>query len=140
MPAFTTKELLLAFSRHVLDQIARADETIAIEEKAFLEFTCPPDAMEAARFTTEGRLNRRFREARLEALERLPTELDLAAKLELVSTFLDMCIVDGQLDAGEGSLLYRAAELLEVTPSQFDAHLESLTEHVGSVELGEPEG
>jgi uncharacterized tellurite resistance protein B-like protein len=129
--------LKLAFSRHILDRIARADEHVHDNEQVLLGLLAPEGRMRDAGFLDDaGELTPEYDSARARALERLPVAMSLKEKLDLVSQFLDMCIVDGHIDRDEGSALFDAAQLLGVTPQQFDRHLSSL-DLVGEVELDE---
>lgn len=131
--------LKLAFTRHVLDEITRADRTLTREEQALVERVAPTSALRLhGLLDLVGQPTAAFHRARAEALERLPEELPLAEKLELVTAFLEACVVDGRIDRDEGSLMYLSSRLLGVTSVQFDAHLDSLTDHVGAVELDAP--
>ena len=130
--------LQLAFTRHVLDLLAQSDGRVVAAESAYVAKAAPDDALLAAGLVDEfGARTVRFEEARQEALERLPVELPLDERLSLLEVFFELTVVDGDLDRGEGSMLFAAAKLLGITPQQFDRHLDSL-ESVGQVELDEP--
>lgn len=136
MTAYDLDVLKLAFARHVLDQMARADAAVLPGEREVIERVAPTFGLQAAGLLDmAGKPTPAFHQARTQALERLPRELPKAAKLELVTAFLELAVVDGQIAREEGSLLWLAAELLGVSSSEFDAHLDTLTEHVGEVEL-----
>lgn len=136
MIAYDLDVLKLAFARHVLDQIARADEAVVAGERELIERVAPTFGLQSAGLLDmAGQPTAAFHQARAQALDRLPRELPITAKLELVTAFLELCVVDGEIHRDESSLLWLAAELLGITPSEFDAHLDSLTEHVGQVEL-----
>lgn len=132
--------LTLAFARHVLDELARADETRTPEELALLEQLCPLERLRAAGLVdTNDQYTPAWTEARAQALERLPRELSRSGKLDLLTSFFEMCVVDGHIDRDEGSMLFQTASLLGIRASELDAHLDTLTEHVGTVELDAPE-
>ncbi len=137
MGPFDTAQLKIAFTRHVLEHIANADDAVHADEQMLMGLIVAQQDMRDAGFLNDdGSLSWRYHEATHRALDRLPSELELEEKLGLVSRFLDMCLVDGHLDRAEGSALFEAARLLGVTSSQFDAHLSTLHD-VGEVELGE---
>ena len=132
--------LTLAFARHVLDEIARADATRTPEELALLEQLCPMERLRSAGLVdANDQFTPAWTEARAQALERLPRELSRSGKLTLLTSFFEMCVVDGHIDRDEGSMLFQTASLLGVRASELDAHLDTLTEHVGTVELDAPE-
>ena len=106
----------------------------------FLQGAYPLEQMVSAGLAREsGEMTPLFLDARDEALRDLPQALSLEEKFHLVSVFIDACVIDGELHATEGSLLFEAAMALGITPGEFDSHLDSLTEPVGSVDLPEPE-
>lgn len=140
MPRFEKKTLEAVFAYHVVERIVAADAHLDPTEVTFLQLTYPLEEMVRAGFAREtGELTPLFLEARDEALELLPDLLSLKEKLDLVSMFLDACVVDGKLEATEGSLLFEAATALGIGADQFDAHLDSLGDTVGTVELPDPE-
>ena len=140
MNGFELEVLALAFARHVLDDLALADRERTAEELALIERICPPERMRAAGLVdADGRFTPAWTEARAQALERLPNELSHEGKMGLLTTFFEMCVVDGHIDRDEGSILFQTATLLGIRPSELDAHLDTLTEHVGTIELGDPE-
>jgi uncharacterized tellurite resistance protein B-like protein len=130
--------LRLAFTRHVLDLIAQSDGQVVQAESDFVERTAPDSALAQAGLIDEfGARTVAFEEAREEALARLPVELSLAERLSLLDVFFELVLADGELDRGEGSMLFAAAKLLGITPQQFDQHLDSLDD-VGQVDLDAP--
>jgi len=132
--------LKLAFRRHVLDTLARSDGFVHPAERDLVQDLCPDAAMQGAGLMDEfGVLTVAYEEAHQAALRRLPIELSLAERLELLRGFFGMCLVDGQLDRSEGSLLFEAARRLAITPQQFDRFLDE-QEEVGEVELDAPVG
>lgn len=132
--------LKLAFKKGLLDDIARADLATTPAEQALIDRLCPPAALRAAGFVDErGELTAWFHTRRVEARERLPNELRTLHRLDLVTELLELCIVDGQLHRDEGSLLLRAARELAIDAHTLNAHLDTLHEHVGQVDLGDPE-
>jgi uncharacterized tellurite resistance protein B-like protein len=136
MSTYDLDVLELAFTRHVLAEIAHADDELVTAEEALMERLCPSERLVQAGLLDEnGQPTHLWQTARAQALERLPLERSLDDRLALVTRFLEMAVVDGHLHRDEGSLLFRAAQLLAITPHQFDVHLDSLTEHVGAVDL-----
>ncbi len=132
--------LKLAFRRHVLDTLARSDGFVHQVEMDFVQDLCPDSALQGAGLMDEfGVLTVAYEEAHQDALRRLPIELALAERLELLRGFFGMCLVDGHLDRSEGSLLFEAARRLGITHQQFDRFLDD-QEEVGSVDLDDPVG
>jgi len=130
--------LELAFTRHVLDMLAQSDGVVLESEADFVEKIAPQSALRMAGLADEfGALTTRYEEAREQALRRLPVELTAARRLHLLEVFFELTVVDGELDRGEGSMLFAAAQLLGITPQQFDRHLDGLDD-VGQVELEAP--
>jgi len=130
--------LELAFTRHVLDLLAQSDGLVLDSETDFVEKIAPARALRLAGLADEfGALTPEYVAAKEEALERLPVELDLARRLHLLEVFFELCVVDGELDRSEGSMLFAAGQLLGITPQQFDRHLDQLDD-VGQVELDAP--
>ncbi|MCB9689828.1 MAG: hypothetical protein H6738_23420 [Alphaproteobacteria bacterium] len=136
---FDLDTLKLAFTRTLLDELSKADKQLLDEEKVLVEQLAPAASLRAAGLWDDlDRPTAAWNAACATALQRLPRELPLDARLALVSSFLELCIVDGELHRDEGSLLFVGAKLLGIDAGTFNAHLESLTEHVGSVDLDEP--
>mgnify|MGYP000353494945 FL=1 len=130
--------LELAFTRHVLDLLAESDGVVLAEETEFVERVVPQSALRVAGLVDpSGVLTPAYEAAREEALDRLPVELDMSRRLHLLEVFFELCVIDGELDRGEGSMLFRAAQMLGITPQQFDRHLDGLDD-VGHIELDEP--
>lgn len=140
MNTFELEVLVLAFARHVLDELARADSERTAEELALIEQICPVERLRAAGLIDAGgAFTPAWTDARAQALLRLPAELARDAKMALLESFFEMCVVDGHIDRDEGSMLFQTASLLGIRPSELDAHLDTLTEHVGMIELDTPE-
>jgi uncharacterized tellurite resistance protein B-like protein len=138
--AFELDVLALAFARHVLDELARADSERTAEELALIEQLCPTDRLkETGLMDAAGRFTPAWTDARAQALARLPAELAHDEKMGLLTSFFEMCVVDGQIDRNEGSMLFQTAALLGVRASELDAHLDTLTDLVGLVDLDTPE-
>lgn len=136
---FDLDTLKLAFTRTLLDELSKADKQLLDEEKVLVERLAPAASLRAAGLWDElDRPTKEWDAACSSALRRLPRELPLQDRLDLVSSFLDLCVVDGELHRDEGSLLFVGAKLLGIDAHTFDAHLDSLTEHVGSVDLDDP--
>jgi len=132
--------LKLAFRRHVLDTLARSDGWVHDAERARIQDLCPDAALQGSGLMDEfGVLTVAYEEAHGEALRRLPIELTLPERLDLLSGFFGLCLVDGHLDRSEGSLLYESARRLGVSSQQFEGFLDQ-QEEVGDVELDAPIG
>jgi uncharacterized tellurite resistance protein B-like protein len=130
--------LKLAFRRHVLDTLARSDGWVDDAERSWIQDLCPDAAMQGAGLMDEfGVLTVAYEEAHGAALRRLPVELTLAERLDLLLGFFGLCLVDGHLDRSEGSLLYESARRLGITPQQFDWFLDD-QQDVGAVDLDAP--
>jgi uncharacterized tellurite resistance protein B-like protein len=131
--------LELAFLRHVLHDLAAADRVLVDAEQALIARLCPPDRLRAAGLVDEaGAGTPRGEALRQRALDELPSRLSLEARCALITQLVELCVVDGQIDRAEGSLLFTASQLLGLRTSEFDAHLDTLTEHVGSIDLDQP--
>lgn len=127
--------LVLVFSRHLLDDLARADGELRDDERAMVEALAPTSRLRAAGLVDdEGRYTAAWHAARTEALERLADELPRDDKLALLTRLVELSIVDGDIDRDEGSLLVLAATLLGLPPSTLDGVLDALTEHVGDLD------
>lgn len=132
--------LKMAFRRHVLDTLARSDGFFDDSERDLIQDLCPDAGMQGVGLMDEfGVLTLAYEEAHQAALERLPLELSLPERLDLLRGFFGLCLVDGHLDRSEGSLLFEAARRLAVTHQQFDRFLDQ-QEEVGAVDLDEPVG
>lgn len=132
--------LRLAFTRHVLDTLARSDGYLQDSERDFVQDVVPDAAMQAAGLMDEfGVLLPEYDAAHQQALRRLPVELSLEERLAVLGSFFHLCLIDGHLDRSEGSLLYEAARRLGVGSSEFDTFLSS-QDDVGDVELDAPLG
>lgn len=140
MAGFSTEELKLAFAYHVVQLIMGADQVVTEAENVYVKCHFPEDMLASSGFVdADGLLTPRFGEARDEALASLPDQLDQKTKLELVSMFVGAAVVDEQLDHGESQIFVAAASLLGVSTDELDAHLDSMDETVGSLDLPEPE-
>ncbi len=62
-----------------------------------------------------------------QALETLPTTLDVDEKLHLVTLFARVCLADGDVNPRERELLHQAATYLGLTHGQVARHLGSAT-------------
>jgi uncharacterized tellurite resistance protein B-like protein len=132
--------LRLAFKKGLLDDIARADRDFTPEEQLLVDRLAPPADLRAAGFLDDqGHLTAWFHTRRTEARERLSRELRALHRLDLITEFLELCLVDGELHLSEGSLLLRAAHELGIDGHTLNAHLDTLHEHVGQVDVGDPE-
>ena len=136
---FDLDTLKLAFTRTILDELSNADKQLLDEERVLVEKLAPAARLRQAGLWDDlDRPTGAWNDACATALQRLPRELPLEDRLGLVSSFLDLCIVDGELHRDEGSLLFVSAKLLGIDAHTFNDHLDSLTEHVGSVDLDDP--
>jgi uncharacterized tellurite resistance protein B-like protein len=137
---FDTEVLKLAFVWHLLGELARADGAVTADERALADRVCPREKLVSAGLAdAAGEPTDNGREARSVAADRLRDALSREQKLALLTQLFELCVVDGQMDREEGSLLFLAGSLLGVRPSELDAHLDTLTEHVGEVELDAPD-
>ena len=131
--------LRMAFARHVLQELW-GNRAPSEPEQLLLEALAPRERLRAAGLLDEhDQFTALWIDARAQALERLPRELSHEDKLRLLRDLFEVSVADGQLERQEGSGLLGAATLLGVGSSEFDALLDTLTEHVGSIELGLPE-
>ncbi|MEZ4238431.1 MAG: TerB family tellurite resistance protein [Myxococcota bacterium] len=130
--------LELAFLRHLLGELARADQEVRPEELALIDALCPPDDLRrAGLIDAVGEPTALGVAASVRAIGELPKLLSEPERLAILGRLVALSTVDGHLDREEGSLLVLAMQLLEVPSSVFDAHLDTLTD-VGTVELGAP--
>lgn len=137
---FDLDTLQMVFAYHVVEEVVGADGEISDEELAFLQERWPREVMaERELLDSQAKPTARFESARREAIARLPTSLTPAAKLELVQLFFHAGMVDGHLDRGESEVVMRAADLLGVPVEEWMALLGE-SDHVGEVDLPEPEG
>lgn len=126
----------LAFTRHTMQRLARVDAKLLPEERALLDEVCPPDHLrDRGLMAEDGTLTAAFVEALDHARRELPQELSLAEKLAMITRFVDMAVIDGDLHHAEGRLLLEAATALGLEPEEFDTHLDGLTDKVGHVAL-----
>lgn len=136
---FDVDTLKLAFSRTLLDELSKADRQLLDEERVLVERLVPAARLREAGLWDElDRPAAAWDRACAEALARLPRELPLPDRLALVSSFLELCVVDGELHRDEGSLLFVGAKMLGIDAHTFNAHLDTLTHHVGSLDLDDP--
>jgi uncharacterized tellurite resistance protein B-like protein len=139
MNRYDLPSLVLVFTRHVLGEISSADSVVRPRERLVIERVCPTERLMADGFTNSlGEPTALFDDVRREALIRLPSELSEPEKLNIVTQLLELCIVDGELDRTESSLVVVAAGLLGLPSGVLDRHLDALPDYVGSVELDEP--
>jgi uncharacterized tellurite resistance protein B-like protein len=132
--------LRMAFARHVLQELSQGKPSPSSAELQLMEQLCPlEDLRKAGLINEHGQFGPSWIEARAAALERLPRELSHEDKLDLLKAFFELTVVDGQLEREEGNILLGAATLLGIGPGEFDALLDTLTEHVGSIDLDAPE-
>lgn len=122
---FSTDELKLAFSYHIINQISGADGIIEPEEAKFLQRSFPGRMLVEARFVAGGRFTRRWQEALGEALLVLPA-LPVRERLALVETFFRAAIADDHLAWAEADVVRRAARLLSLSEAEYGALLDHL--------------
>jgi hypothetical protein len=139
-PHFTLEELRVAFAWHVVGLIVGADAKVDASESIFVGAHFPQGLLERHGFVDgHGRPTARYADARVEALTRLPAELDMPAKLDLVTTFVGAAVVDEDLERGESRLVIAAARLLGIADAELDAHLDSMHGTVAAIDLPEPD-
>ncbi|MEM6929465.1 MAG: TerB family tellurite resistance protein [Myxococcota bacterium] len=125
----------LVFMRHYLLQLAQADAKLLPEERALLRTVCPPDVLrDRGLLAEDGTLTAKWVEELERAQQVLPEGLSLETKLAMITTFVDMAVIDGDLHHDEGKTLQEAADALGIDAEQFDAHLDGLTDQVGQLE------
>jgi len=138
MPPTDLELLTLVFTRHMLVEMLHADDKVDISEAELLIKLVPHSRLkEAGLLDGTGMPTEAWLAVRDEAIRELPLRLALDEKLKILTNLVKMAVVDDDLHRDEGSLLYASAEVLGVTPRQFDRHLDTLTEHVGTVEIEE---
>jgi len=130
----------LVFCRHTMLRLARVDAVLLPEERRLLDEICPPDVLrDRGLMAEDGTLTAAYVEHLERARRELPVRLALADKLALITRFVDMAVIDGDLHHDEGVLLLEAATALGVDPEDFDTHLDGLTDKVGHVDLDDME-
>jgi uncharacterized tellurite resistance protein B-like protein len=133
MGQYGLDDLKLAFSLHVVDQIVAADDRLTEAELAFLSSRFPNSVLVERGFATpDGVRTEAYHDAAVDALDRLPTELDLEAKLELLSVFFAASVADASFELAEGNQLLNAARLLDLDDDDIDAFLASRPETGGT--------
>ncbi|MCB9679173.1 MAG: hypothetical protein H6737_28985 [Alphaproteobacteria bacterium] len=129
MGQYGIDDLKLAFSLHVVDQIVAADDQLTKAELAFLDARFPQSVLHERGFVDEdGVRTEAYHDAAMDALERLPVELDKASKLELLSMFFAATVADAQFELAEGGVLVDAARLLDLSDDDIDGFLEGRAE------------
>ncbi|MEN0061661.1 MAG: TerB family tellurite resistance protein [Myxococcota bacterium] len=132
--------LKLVFSRHFLLKLARVDAKLLVEERQMLDEVCPPATLqEHGLMAADGTLTAAWVDQLETARRELPARLPMAEKLAMITRFVDMAVIDGDLHHDEGTVLLEAATELDVDPETFNAHLDGLTDQVGQVELADLE-
>ena len=130
----------LVFLRHTMLRLARVDAKLLPEERALLDEVCPPEVLrEHGLMADDGTLTAAYVDRLDRARAELPDVLSLGDKLAMITRFVDMAIIDGELHHDEGVLLLEAATELAVDPEDFDTHLDGLTDKVGQVDLTDME-
>jgi len=137
MGQYGLDDLKLAFSLHVVDQIVAADAKLTQAELDFLEEKFPLDTLVKRGFSTaDGVRTDAYHDAAVDALDRLPTELDSDQKIALLQVFLAATLADDSFELAEGNALVDAARLLDLSDQEIDGFLASRTE-VGGTRLAE---
>ncbi len=113
---FDLDDLRIAFAYHHVQMIAQADGHIADEELALMERAFPMETLEACGFFDRdaGGFTDRFGDALRSAFMLLPEMLTESGKYELLSFFLQVCIVDGHYHPREAAMLLQAAKKLGI--------------------------
>ena len=123
-----TMRLKVAFAYRVAHMIAEADQEITdVEFDALAQFF-PYELLGSFGFVENGGFTDVYHEAVTASLDVLDSRLSLHEKLGLVTLFVRMCYADGELHAREADLIKDAAELLGVTNTEFNTHLQALFE------------
>ena len=133
MGQFGLDDLKLAFSLHVVDQIVAADNQLTKAELAFLEEQFPLKRLQDRGFAdASGVRTDAYHQAAMDALDRLPVQLETADKVELLSVFFAATIADEHFEAAEGNALVDAARLLDMSDDEIDAFLATRDEAGGT--------
>ena len=136
---FSTEQLKLAFTYHIVNQILESDDEVVPAEARFLATTFPKDLFEGSGFVdAAGKYTQRWQDALGEALLELPERLSVAERLGILEMFYKAAISDDDFQYIEGNVLVRAARLLGLKPEQFTERLEQLI-GTGSIDLPAPE-
>lgn len=136
---FDLDTLKLVFARTLLDELVKADDVVTDAELAVVERLAPTAKLtELGLLDASGAPTAAYDPACASAMYRLKRELSLEDRLKVVTGFLELSVVDGQLHRDEGSLMFLGAKMLGIDPQTFDRHLDSLGEHVGAVDLSDP--
>ena len=118
MGQYGLDDLKLAFSLHVVDQIVAADAQLTKAELKFLDDQFPKKRLLDRGFCDDdGVRTDAYHEAAMDALDRLPTELDSTAKVDLLQVFLAATVADDTFEMAEGNALVDAARLLDLSDS-----------------------
>lgn len=126
-------DLKLAFCMHMVDQIVAADDQLSEAELAFLAEKFPPSMLVERGFQApDGTRTDAWQEAAMDALERLPTELSEAEKLDLLAVFLEATVADDEFAREEGNVLVDGARLLDLDDAVIDKFLASRRETGGA--------
>ncbi|MEZ4317361.1 MAG: hypothetical protein R3F61_07645 [Myxococcota bacterium] len=129
MGQYGLDDLRLAFSMHVVDQIVAADDKLTEAELRFLQDRFPNHILMDRGFTdADGVRTDAYHDAAVDALDRLPTELDSTEKLELLKVFFEATVADDTFELAEGSALLDAARLLDLSDEEIDAFLATRVE------------
>lgn len=108
--------LTLAFRLHVAEMIVGADAQIHPHEAAHLKYLFPDEVLKAEGFIdASGERTDAYDDAAMKALDVLPGALDDAAKIALLTEFMNAVLADGEFERDEGVALVGAARLLELS-------------------------
>lgn len=121
--------LRFVFTFHIVDQIVHADDTVEREEIDWVVEKFPREVLLGHGMIDEGdALTERYRDLLAEALLRVPAELSVGQKSELIQTFFATALSDGEFEAREGEMIVIAAQLLGLPTSELTSHLPDLGE------------
>lgn len=133
MGQYGLDDLKLAFSLHVVDLIVAADDKLTKAELAFLEERFPQSALAERGFVdSDGVRTDAYHEAAVDALDRLPAQLELGDKVELLRVFFAATVADDSFEKAEGNALVDAARLLDMSDEEIDGFLATRDEAGGT--------
>ena len=118
-------ELQIAFGVHVLRRLAEADGVIDYAELQLVERAYPAATLKDLGYLGPEGFTEAWHGAVGEAVGRLGVELDIAAKLALLTEFHAVAVADGELHPQEFRVLQEAAGVLGVGASELSAHLDA---------------
>lgn len=103
-----------AFALHVTRALVNADDAVHEQEVALVQKSFPLARLEELGFVEPGgqKLTPAFHALRREAVDKLPTALSHAEKLEFVAWLKQVCEADGHVDEREAEIVARTEKLL----------------------------